>query len=118
MSNSVNAPENNGLEDRGENGVAVPGADVSLRNPEDTLEPILVDVGSRNAQHVGISSHTNVNTRQENQQETQKNPAWEEREVSLHVISKMLQAQQLAIAPLQSHQKTPSTAAPETAPRA
>jgi len=30
----------------------------------------------------------------------------------------MLQAQQLAIAQLQSHQKTPSTAAPEMAPRA
>ena len=103
MSNSVNAPENNGPEDHGENGVVVPGVDLPQRNHEDAPEPIPVDVVSRDAQHVDISSHTNRSIRQENQQEAQKTPAREEQEVSLHVIFEMLQAQQLAIAQLQSH---------------
>ncbi|XP_070020210.1 uncharacterized protein [Nicotiana sylvestris] len=62
MSNSVNAHENNSLEDHGENGVAVPGVSVPLRNIEDAPEPILVDVVSHNSQHVDISSHTNRST--------------------------------------------------------
>ncbi|XP_070017377.1 uncharacterized protein [Nicotiana sylvestris] len=49
MSNSVNAHENNGSEDHGENGVTIPDVGVPLRNPEDEPKPILVDVVSRNA---------------------------------------------------------------------
>ncbi|XP_070020706.1 uncharacterized protein [Nicotiana sylvestris] len=62
MSNSVNTHENNGLEDHGENGVVVPSVDVPLRNAEDATEPISVDVVSRNAQYVDISSHNNMST--------------------------------------------------------
>lgn len=68
------------LEDHGENGVAVPGIGVPPQNPESAPEPIPVGTVSCNAQYVDVSSHTNGSTRQENQQETRKNPIREERE--------------------------------------
>ncbi|XP_019246579.1 PREDICTED: uncharacterized protein LOC109226242 [Nicotiana attenuata] len=116
MSNSAHARENNGIGLQGGNGANVgvppqnPGvapADVGVppQNPGEAPVKIPVDVNSRNVVHVDVSSHTNESVR------------GEEREVSLQIIFEMLQAQQVAIAELQSHHKTPSIVAPETAPR-
>lgn len=118
MSSSVNRVKNDNFKNHGENGVAAPDVGVPPRNLENAPGPIPVDVGSRDTQQVDVSSHTNRRVHQRDPQEAQKTPTREEREVSFHVIFEMWQAQQLAIAQLQSHQKTPSTVAPGTTPRA
>ncbi|XP_070011731.1 uncharacterized protein [Nicotiana sylvestris] len=116
MSGSVNRVENDNLENHRENGVAIPVIGTPLQNPDNAPRPIPEDAGSRDAQQVDENSHTDRSIQHGDQQEAQKTPARDEQGVSLHVIFKMLQAQQLAIAQLQSHPKTPSTVAPKTIP--
>jgi len=109
MSSSQNAPihDNEGLGENNNAGVGVPPI-----NPGEVPNMEPVDVSSHIALNADLCADPKADIRREARPGGQRTQGIEEGGVSLQVIFEMMQAQQIAIAQLQSQNRTPNTAEP------
>lgn len=120
MSNSQNAPVHgdNGLGFHGENdSIVALGVDVPPINPGEVSNAEPVDISSHIALNADLGANPGASIRMKVRSGGQRTHGVGDGGINLQVIFEMLQAQHIAIAQLQSHNKTPSVDEPKNTRR-